>query len=294
MSVAGSWAFHCSACGRCCNSAPRLTVPELFAHQSRLIGALALRVRQPAGNTPAARAESAALLAHLAHPLDGGAYFGEAFTLALAPDGGACPALQPDGRCVSHEKGKPLACQVVPLDATLPDLQQSAVLASRAAGGAEYLGEPCIMPAPHADFPVLVQGRGVEAAAAALLATHRAALQAEMQHWAAALAASLPEGFWQGLAASGETAILPPAPVLLTLAARSAGCHQRCVGYADAQISLLQTACRRSPADTRLPKFLAAMQATRAELPGRRGSAATRAGAVEAWLGCSESQMDCV
>lgn len=294
MSMAGSWAFHCSACGKCCNSAPRLTAPELFAHQARFVGALALRVRQVSGRTPAARAESAALLARLAHPLAGGVLFGEVFTLALAPDGGACPALLAEGRCALHAAGKPLACRVVPLDATLPDAQQTAVLAQRAIGGAEYLGEPCIVPATHAVFPLLVRGQGVETQAARLLAGHRTALAAEMRYWAAALAASLPQAFWQGLAASGETAILPPAPVLLTLASRSPACRQRCVAYADAQIGLLTELGRSSKTETRLPQFLAAMLATRAELQLQRGSATPPSEAVETRLGISESQMDSV
>ena len=40
-----SWFFGCSACGKCCNSAPRLLVPELFHHQARFVGCLGLQRR---------------------------------------------------------------------------------------------------------------------------------------------------------------------------------------------------------------------------------------------------------
>ena len=37
------WALTCSACGKCCSSASRLSLPELFRLQERLVGCLALR-----------------------------------------------------------------------------------------------------------------------------------------------------------------------------------------------------------------------------------------------------------
>jgi hypothetical protein len=38
-----TWSFHCSACGKCCNSPPPMSVPELFYHQRRFIGCLTVR-----------------------------------------------------------------------------------------------------------------------------------------------------------------------------------------------------------------------------------------------------------
>jgi hypothetical protein len=287
--MSGGWAFHCSACGRCCNSGPRLTVPELFAQQGRFIGALALRVRRPVGTTPEAHAASSALLGQIAHPLPGGG-FGELFMLALTPGQGACPALLADGRCACHGDGKPLACCVVPLDASLPDAQQAVVLARRATGGPEYLGIDCIAPAPHATFPVLIAGQGVAADAAAVLAEHRAALQAEKRYWGDALAASLPPSLWQALAASGEVAVLPPAPVLLAVAEYSSACRERCLDFASAQVPLLEAACAKAstPEAASLAKFLAAMHAVQKALAGQ----STRlyavptidASAAERWL----------
>lgn len=281
------WAFRCNACGRCCNSAPRLTVPELFRHQARFIGALALRVRRPAGNTPADQAGHAALLARLSHPLEGGGRFAEVLTLGLAPDDGACPARLEDGRCACHDDGKPLACRVVPLDATLPEALQATLLARRASGGGEYLGEPCIQPAPHPEFPLLARGSHLEAVAAGHLAAHREALQAEKRYWASALAASLPHTLWAGLATSGETAILPPAPVLLTLAAHSPGCRQRCLAYADAQLSLLRQPAGglSSEQAARRRRFFEVMQATRVELASTSDTAGMLAAEAGQWLG---------
>jgi hypothetical protein len=46
------WSHACSACGSCCNSAPPLSLPELFYHQSRFIGGLALRrIRRQGGGS---------------------------------------------------------------------------------------------------------------------------------------------------------------------------------------------------------------------------------------------------
>ncbi len=287
--MSARWAFHCSACGRCCNSGPRLTLPELFAQQGRFIGALALRVRRPVGATPEAHAASAALLGQIAHPLPGGV-FGELFTLALTPGQGACPALLADGRCACHGDGKPLACRVVPLDASLPDAQQGAVLARRATGGPEYLGIGCIASAPHATYPVLIAGQGVVADAAAVLAAHRTALHAEKRYWGDALAVSLPPSLWQALAASGEVAVLPPAPVLQAVAEHSPACRERCRGFASAQISLLEAACAKAsaPEAASLAKFLGAMHAAQKALAGQpnclHAAPTIHAGAAERWL----------
>lgn len=52
--------FHCSACGRCCNSPPQLTRAELFRHQDRFVGAIGLRRVRSAGNAHAAHATALA------------------------------------------------------------------------------------------------------------------------------------------------------------------------------------------------------------------------------------------
>ena len=36
--------FRCSACGRCCNSPPAMTLDELFHHERRFIGCLTVRI----------------------------------------------------------------------------------------------------------------------------------------------------------------------------------------------------------------------------------------------------------
>jgi hypothetical protein len=78
-----AWSFRCSACGKCCNSPPEMSVPELFHHQHRFVGCLAVR-RLPRvspgdrlageGAATAADARAYALLADaLWHRLSSGA-----------------------------------------------------------------------------------------------------------------------------------------------------------------------------------------------------------------------------
>ncbi|MCM3332868.1 hypothetical protein M3608_12845, partial [Kocuria palustris] len=38
-----TYQLACNACGRCCNSAPTLSLRELFRHRHRFVGALTLR-----------------------------------------------------------------------------------------------------------------------------------------------------------------------------------------------------------------------------------------------------------
>ncbi|OXH91625.1 flagellin N-methylase, partial [Burkholderia multivorans] len=37
-----TYALACNACGRCCNSAPTLSLRELFRHRARFVGALTI------------------------------------------------------------------------------------------------------------------------------------------------------------------------------------------------------------------------------------------------------------
>ncbi|HVR19927.1 MAG TPA: hypothetical protein VMS65_09525 [Polyangiaceae bacterium] len=84
------FSFQCPACGTCCSSAPRLSLPELFRHQQRLLGQLAIsRVVLPPGANET-----------LLHPLPRQGEF--AALVARAFDDRAterCPALDADGRC---------------------------------------------------------------------------------------------------------------------------------------------------------------------------------------------------
>jgi Fe-S-cluster containining protein len=122
------WSFRCTACGRCCNSGPELSVPELFRHQHRFIGRLAVRrVRRVGAGESAGGPSEVLLVTHAWHDE------------RLA----RCPALAEDGRCALHAENKPLVCAVAPLDALEPDALQHRVLAQRAREAA-YFGADCL------------------------------------------------------------------------------------------------------------------------------------------------------
>jgi Fe-S-cluster containining protein len=119
-SVPDSWSFRCSACGKCCNSAPEMSLPELLHHQHRFVGSLAIRrVPRPRpgdrlGRGPLApRASDADLraVAELAgavlHRLPGGPQADDVLLATQAFSHGAsdpCPALGADMRCTIHDR----------------------------------------------------------------------------------------------------------------------------------------------------------------------------------------------
>jgi len=51
--VVDDYRFACNACGRCCNSAPTLSLRELFRHRRRFVGALTVPTALPATHTNA-------------------------------------------------------------------------------------------------------------------------------------------------------------------------------------------------------------------------------------------------
>ena len=169
------WSFHCSACGKCCNSAPALSLPELFYHQDRFIGCLGIRrMKRPCpgdslGNgyaAIAANAEDCAAFDDSAnrylHSIR--RYSGSDHDVLLATHGfdipglGNCPALGSDGRCTIHSDRKPAGCCTVPLDALVPDEFQHLVLAERQID-AHFSGANCIKRGINAGTLPLIQGR---------------------------------------------------------------------------------------------------------------------------------------
>jgi Fe-S-cluster containining protein len=261
--------FHCNACGKCCNSAPAMSVPELFLHRGRFIGSLAVgrMPRLAAGGRIAEGAGTRTLDAAEAADLDAlrGALFhasGAGHVVSLVTQGldypslGRCPALGADGGCAVHGPDKPAMCRVVPLDPHLPDsLQRSALLNRRASGA--YLGAACIVPGEEAPYRPLVRHRRVaDADYDADLQRRRAELVQEKARWGRAVfgmlerelagAARMPDG--------GGYLVLPLVPVLAVLAAESPAMRAACVDYVDAQLALIETSvaaalARKRPED---------------------------------------------
>ncbi len=246
--------FSCTACGKCCNSPPAMTVPELFHHQDRFVGCLALRritrvvagtvVVGPNGPRPADESDArdvAALAERIFHSLPGGRDYlllsGQAFGYASL---GRCPALDEKGACSVHHDRKPLTCSAVPLDALFPDRLQGSVLSARLKEAA-YVGSDCVRTQRlPSDTPFMHGTHLVDSSARALLTEHRNALADEKRVWSARvlrLLAKEPNFAWNALPEAGFFA-LSIAPVLLVLAEVSEACRARCIAYLDAQARL--------------------------------------------------------
>nr|WP_217444430.1 YkgJ family cysteine cluster protein [Burkholderia metallica] len=308
----------CNACGRCCNSAPTLSLRELFRHRHRFVGALTIRrvptrrigERWQAGGREHALdaddvAAADALAARLFHR---GGVQGEWLALTLQgydyPSLGRCAALADDGRCGVHAN-KPSICRAVPLDPMLPDRLQAGVLAARR-DDAAWLGANCIVEAgsvqsaDESAFPIPLVTAGQVADRAALDA-HRDALVFERAVWRDAVFASLADG---GPGVSHTLSRLAPGgyltvsivPVLLAVAQVSAHCRAMCVDFIDAQLALIganiEAALARRRADDRpatheLRGFAQALERARRALAAMPApAAATRddASRIEAWL----------
>lgn len=314
-----TYLLACNACGRCCNSAPTLSLRELFRHRHRFVGALTIRrvpkrrigERWQAGAREHVLdaddvAAADALADRLFHRGDG--VQGEWLALTLQgydyPSLGRCAALADDGRCGVHAN-KPSICGAVPLDPMLPDRLQARVLAARR-DDAAWLGANCIVEAGHvrsADesvFPIPLVTAGQVADRAALDA-HREALMFERAVWRDAVFASLADG---GPGVSHALARLAPGgyltvsivPVLLAVAQVSAHCRALCIDFIDAQLTLIganveAALARRQAADRpathELRGFAQALGRARQALAAMPApTAATRDDAprIDAWL----------
>jgi hypothetical protein len=275
--VAPSWYFGCSACGKCCDSAPRLLLPELFHHQARFVGCLGLRRR--------------------GFDVD---LFVHAFSFASSA---ACPALASDRTCAIHDDRKPRVCAIVPLDASLPDDQQPALLATRQRE-ARFWGTDCIRAEPADGFRQLTRRlHVVDPEAEAQLARHRRELAAERLYWGQATARLLgPELLDdpQRVRTIPEqgTLTLSLVPVLSVLAASSPRCHARVEVFVAEQNRLKaklieQALARRSTvdrSDTALLRRLLGSGQAFARLLGdqalqHRPSTRESPAALETWLG---------
>nr|WP_217447083.1 YkgJ family cysteine cluster protein [Burkholderia pyrrocinia] len=312
----------CNACGRCCNSAPTLSLRELFGHRHRFVGALTIRrvpmprigERWRAGGREHALdaddvADSDALAERLFHRI-GGAN-GEWVALTLQgydyPSLGRCTALADDGRCSVHAE-KPAICGAVPLDPMLPDRLQSRVLAARR-DEAGWLGANCIVeagderPAVEPAFPIPLVTAG-QVADRAALDTYRDALAFERAVWRDAVFASLIGGGQDvrhalTRLAPGGYLTVSIVPVLLAVAQVSAHCRALCIDFIDAQLALIganvEAALARRrvddrPATRELRGFAQALERARhalAAMPAPAAGTHEDASHIDAWLDAS-------
>ncbi len=233
-----------------------MSLPELFRHRDRFIGCLAIgRVpRKREGERLRAGAREALLDAGDAAAFDALAQtllHGADSTFSIVAHGydypslARCPALEADGRCAIHLQGKPVTCEVVPLDPLVPDRLQHIVLAGRKES-AGYLGADCIH---EGEFdgaaPMVAQGRVVDASAHDALTRRRVALEAEREIWGRAVFAALRRDLFESPAAlaripSGGFLTISLVPALLAVAGASMRCRDLCVDYIDSQIALIE------------------------------------------------------
>lgn len=220
--MSASYSFQCSACGRCCNSAPALSVDELFHHSARFVGCLAVR-REAAGGVR---------LATQGHDY---------------PSLGACPARDAMGLCAIHDDRKPGMCGVVPLDPGLPQGMQAIVLARRHRESA-FLDANCIVPGARAGFAPLVDGeRIVDAAWLHAFDRYRAQLQIDDERWGQSLLDWMrPELARLPPSRAGGYLALSLVPVLAVLGRASADWRERGFAYASEQVALIEANIARA------------------------------------------------
>ncbi len=265
--------FKCTICGKCCNSAPLMTVAELFHHERLFVGCLALRRIKPhkAGDVLFAQqfrrtvssADAQLLndlaksqLFHTAGMNNQGDYYFSIMTQAMDYESlQKCPALGEDNYCTIQSDRKPNVCSVVPFDALYPDSFQNIVLMSRG------FAENCLVNGLKDDFEVVAQDRQVQSDEyLKALRLRRDHLCLEKKLWGEAIFAMLQA---EGYCHSGKAGKVPIdnailslsiIPVLMVVAGVSEKCANRCLQYVDVQIDLLdhkisQALSRKSTAD---------------------------------------------
>ncbi|WP_157696230.1 hypothetical protein [Caballeronia temeraria] len=282
-----SYSFDCTACGKCCNSPPAMSLRELFEHRDVFVGCIALgRIPRDADAPPHA------------FPVDDANAI-TITTLALDYPSLGCPALAHDGLCSLHAKGKPDQCIAVPLDPLVPDHLQHAVLAQRS-HGAGWIGAQCIRPGEHAGALLLRAGQIVDEEAKAAVQRRRHALSIERALWAAPLFDVLRRDFADPRRAlamfpSDGYRTIASVPALIGIGTLSTALARSCIAYIDAQTALIRRnvahAVQRRRLDDRpmthtLRGFSDALQDARAHLCAlpQRGAATALAKEAEAWF----------
>ncbi|MDB4973312.1 MAG: hypothetical protein JWN48_1653 [Myxococcaceae bacterium] len=310
--TAATYSFHCTACGKCCNSGPQLSLPELFHHERRFIGCLTLRrVRSlrsgdalgTSGDAQVSADDERAfeqLAERLLHPLPSAAGAPHQRLLLATQalyevDQPRCPLLAADNACSLQYDRKPLACAVAPLEAFLPDRLQHHVLAGRRQA-AEYHGTDCIQPGASSVAERVITRRltVVQTAARDALARRRADLTLDKQFWGDAVFATLQGPLLSDPAALARIPLegfvsIPPAPILFVLAAVSERCRLRCLRFVDAQLALLEDRLHMpvTAARPELEALARTARSARTVLSQARSAEAEHhhARQTEAWLG---------
>lgn len=237
-----------------------MTLPELFRHRDRFVGCLAI------GRVPRRRAGERLRVGTHEHAhevvlddADAAGFesiaeaalhrSGELFSIVAQgydyPSLARCPALEDDGRCAIHFDGKPVTCEVVPLDPLVPDSLQHLVLAGRNQS-AHFLGTDCIQPGVRDGVTLLVdEGRVKDAGARDALTRRRVALEREKAVWGRAVFESLRRELFESPVAlaripAGGFMTISIVPALLAVAGASGRCRQACVDYIDSQLALIE------------------------------------------------------
>lgn len=261
--------FHCNACGKCCNSAPLMSVGELFNHERLFVGCLALRKvkRHNVGDILWANdsryrlsAEDAQLLNDLhdaqLFKLNSSDHYLSIMTQAMDYESlNRCPALNESQGCSIHDDRKPTVCSMVPFDALYPNSLQNIVLLSR------RFNETCIVTGQPDGYQLVVTNRQVsDQPFRKALQQRREDLMLEKQLWGDALFQTLrmelfchPEQAVK-IPNDDRALLLSIIPVLQVLANLSESLRVRCLRYVDNQIRLLddkiaQAIARKSVAD---------------------------------------------
>lgn len=228
-----------------------MSLPELFRHRDLFVGCLAIsRVpRRRAGGMldTADVAAFDALLSALLHQT--ASHPDESFSISAQgfdyPSLARCAALDVDGRCRLHATGKPLTCEVVPLDPLVPDSLQHLVLAARQSS-ASYLGAACIREQePAGQDAFVADGRIHNVPSARVIGEKRNALALEKDIWGGAVFATLRRELFDSPTALAR---IPPgghltislAPALLVVAGLSARCRAMCIEYIERQLGLIE------------------------------------------------------
>ena len=233
-----------------------MTLAELFRHRDWFIGCIAIgrvprrrrgeRLRAGQYETVLDDADIAAfdsIADRLLHRA------GETFSITTQgydyPSLARCPALADDGRCSIHLQGKPVTCEVVPLDPLVPDTLQHLVLAGRRQSAA-YLGADCIQEGERADAALMVAaGRITDANAQDALARRRNALEQDNELWGRTVFESLRKDLFESPAAlaripAGGFLTLSIVPALRVVASTSAPNRRLCLDYIESQLELIE------------------------------------------------------
>jgi len=312
-----SYSFYCSACGKCCNSPPQMSVPELFRLPDLFVGSLAIRrvkrIRARAevhldGRSYTFddndRTQSDALSDRLLHrapqrstPDYDFAIYAQGFDYASIA---RCPALTDEARCSIHGDAQPVTCKVVPMDALWPDRLQHVVLASR--NRAEnLLYADCIVKGYREGFTPTTRGKDViDQSFCDALARRRAQIAADKLWWGNAVFDMLRNDLFASPAESARIPFdgylfLSLVPVLAVVADISEACRRRCIEYVEAQLALIermvkQAILRQNAQDKQttqqLRAWITAYQALRKSLSAGHASMRDprRQAEGEAWL----------